>query len=392
MEDMEEIRYLINEEKEKTRPLWEEIFPEDGKEFLNYYYSVKTADNEILALEKDGRLCSMLQLNPYRLQLGDVQADSAYVIAVATRRECRHQGMMRKLLVKAMCDRYDRHQPFLFLMPADEAIYRPFGFRFGYEQLRMELPGPQFPGVSAVGKGSYAAAPVRIGEEGLAAAFANQILKEHADVFALRDADYYRILRSECASEEGDLIWISENGRRIGLTAYTLQETAEVREPLIVREYRDRTGEILNACFGAFARPVHVYGLLPGEDPEKLPTASKPVIMLRPLYLPSFLSVVRADEELEFILRTEDAVLPENRGVFTWKLGPEESSLEPKKSGIEQKPEDLKLPVEALVRLLFGNEDVDTICREEHGVMTPEARKKWKKVRTGLKVFLNEIV
>ena len=85
-------------------------------------------------------------------------------------------------------------------------------------------------------------------------------------------------------------------------------------------------------------------------------------------------------------------MLPENRGVFTWKLGPEESSLEPKKSRIEQKPEDLKLPVEALVRLLFGNEDVDTICREEHGVMTPEARKKWKKVRTGLKVFLNEIV
>ena len=48
--------YLAQQEKEDTIPLWKEAFPEDGPEFLAYYYREKTKDNRILAAwegEKD---------------------------------------------------------------------------------------------------------------------------------------------------------------------------------------------------------------------------------------------------------------------------------------------------------------------------------------------------
>ena len=133
----EVIRYLPDEEKNRTRALWERIFVEDSERFLDYYYHIKTADNEILVLERDGEILSMLQLNPYRLQLGAAQVEAAYVIAVATDSRYRHQGMMARLLKRAMQDRQAKKQPFLFLMPAAEAIYRPFGFRFIYRQQSM---------------------------------------------------------------------------------------------------------------------------------------------------------------------------------------------------------------------------------------------------------------
>ena len=45
-----EIRYLDQKEKERSRKLWEECFPEDSARFLDYYYQEKCRDNRILVL------------------------------------------------------------------------------------------------------------------------------------------------------------------------------------------------------------------------------------------------------------------------------------------------------------------------------------------------------
>ena len=59
------LRRLEANEHVKTRILWEEVFPEDTKAFLDYYYYIKARDNQIYVIEADGEICSMLQLNPY---------------------------------------------------------------------------------------------------------------------------------------------------------------------------------------------------------------------------------------------------------------------------------------------------------------------------------------
>ena len=64
------IHYLQGEEKARSRKLWEEAFPEDSQAFRDYYYTEKTKDNEILVLEEQGKVMSMLHRNPYDLALG----------------------------------------------------------------------------------------------------------------------------------------------------------------------------------------------------------------------------------------------------------------------------------------------------------------------------------
>lgn len=80
------IRKLEQSEHIATRKLWEEIFPEDTKAFLDYYYYIKAAKNQIYVVEEDGRICSMLQLNPYRIRLEDKSFPSEYIVAVATQK------------------------------------------------------------------------------------------------------------------------------------------------------------------------------------------------------------------------------------------------------------------------------------------------------------------
>ena len=92
------IRKLEQSEHIATRKLWEEIFPEDTKAFLDYYYYIKAAKNQIYVVEEDGRICSMLQLNPYRIRLEDKSFPSEYIVAVATKKEYRSRGYMRALL------------------------------------------------------------------------------------------------------------------------------------------------------------------------------------------------------------------------------------------------------------------------------------------------------
>ncbi len=158
------IRYLAEYEKKRSEVLYREAFPEDKDAFVEYYYSYVTKDNRILVVEQGEEICAMLHLNPYRLSVNDTAVDAYYYVAVATKAEYRHQGMMRSLLHRSLKDIHTEGQPFAYLMPADKAIYEPFDFRIVYQQKKVEIP--QEP------------------EQ------ANEKLAELFDVFTLRDAWY----------------------------------------------------------------------------------------------------------------------------------------------------------------------------------------------------------
>lgn len=124
-----EVRYLTKEEHGRSRGLYEEVFAEDEKAFVDAYYCRKTADNRILAAEEDGVIVSMLHCNPYTFRMRGESVLADYIVAVATKVKFRHRGLMRSLLTKALRDMRSEKKPFTFLMPADEAIYLPFDFR-----------------------------------------------------------------------------------------------------------------------------------------------------------------------------------------------------------------------------------------------------------------------
>ena len=128
------LRKMDQAEHGKTRKLWEEVFPEDTAAFLDYYYYIKTRDNSIYVIEEDDDIQAMLQLNPYQILIEGQKYASDYIIAVATRKEYRGRGYMGNILRRALKDMYDEKIPFTFLMPAAEAIYTPYDFRFVYSQ------------------------------------------------------------------------------------------------------------------------------------------------------------------------------------------------------------------------------------------------------------------
>lgn len=122
------VRYLEQDEKQRSRALYQHAFPEDTKRFVDFYYQYKTEDNQILVLEEEGSIVSMLHRNPYTMILNGYEFHADYLVAVATEKDHRHQGCMRRLLKRALNDMAAERMPFTFLMPASESIYAPFDF------------------------------------------------------------------------------------------------------------------------------------------------------------------------------------------------------------------------------------------------------------------------
>lgn len=219
------VRKLRQEEHIKTRRLWEKIFTEDTSEFLEYYYSVKVNDNEIYVIEDGGEIVSMLHLNPYQMRVRDKIFKTHYIVAVATDERYRHQGLMRQLLNHAMQIMADRGEPFTFLMPAAEAIYKPFGFEFIYEQKREKVSGKKCE------DRTLEIAEASVGDCQAIAEFANKLLKSY-DMVTWRDEDYYKMILAEQASENGGILLAKRDGKMQGVFCYAKEADYEIREPL----------------------------------------------------------------------------------------------------------------------------------------------------------------
>lgn len=236
-----EVRKLDREEHIRTRKLWEEIFTEDTPEFLDYYYSVKTAENEIYVIEDCGEIVSMLHLNPYQMRIGERIYQTHYIVAVATDERYRKQGLMRQLLNHAMQVMADRGEPFTFLMPASEAIYKPFGFEFIYTQGRMRLCGEctvrgqgALKGCRATNTSTQVEKATKKDCQELAD-FANHFLRVY-DIVTWRTAGYYQTLLAELESEHGGILLVRKDGELSGFLCYAKGEEVEIRELLFYKE------------------------------------------------------------------------------------------------------------------------------------------------------------
>lgn len=240
------LRKLEKKEHEKTRLLWEEIFKEDTKEFLDYYYSWKMADNEIYVIEEDGQIVSMLHLNPYQIRICDQFYRVHYIVAVATKENYRKRGYMRTLLEHAMEVMTQRGEPFTFLMPAAEAIYKPFGFCYVYEQGQGEMSGKYHEDEET------AFAYATEADCGEIAEFANLMLQEY-DVVTWRDEAYYQMLLAELQSESGGILLARREGQLVGV--FCCAETGEAQGPrLMIREPISKSGEVLEQAI------IHLVG------------------------------------------------------------------------------------------------------------------------------------
>lgn len=363
-----EVRKLEQNEHIKTRALWERVFSEDTKEFLDYYYTVKTKDNEIFVMEDEDKIVGMMQLNPYHLRVNENVCPANYIIAVATDERYRKRGIMASLLKTAMREMYERKEPFTFLMPAAEAIYYPFDFRFVYGQNQ---------GVVCGRKGEQGSLAIIHAEEkdcAVIAEFANQFLKEY-QVVANRDAGYYQTLIAEQESESGGVVMAMRQNQLAGIFCYAKGEDYEIREPLFFdsADFEQAVCELTQRE----AEPVKCVGY--GNERQV------PMIMVRILHIETFLKSFSLKEDLDFCVRIHDKLLEKNDGVFRIAGSREQGISQAEK--IEGSEEVVgEITIGDLTSVLFGylpmeELDIEASLKSPLGKICPMS-----------KVFLNEVV
>lgn len=403
-----ELRRLDKSAHDRTRALWECVFEEDSKAFLDYYYFFKTRDNEIYVIEEDEDIRSMLHLNPYTIQAGAERFTGNYIIAVATKAAYRKRGYMGELLRKSMQDMYARKELFTFLMPAAEKIYTPYDFRFVYDQnvwlytVRDKKPAPGYPDISVSEAG--------ISDGAALAKFFNIHFANKFQVYAVRDQNYYQTMLFEQQSENGGIRLLKKDDVIVGTFLYGNEDGLEIREPLYLKEYEtDFWNAVHCLCKEKGKDQASVYAGIDKSN-EGSAAVKKPVIMARIIHLESLLKAmkVKEKEEIDCSFAVLDPILPQNGRVWKLKSKSLESGTEPKGQEEEEKQTKAVMPGDLLVRetedsegvltiaaltsLLFGYKSVEEVAEEQDVYLTGRLIEELKKIKTLNAVYLNEIV
>ena len=410
-----EVRLLKQQEHGKTRLLWEKVFQEDSKAFLDYYYFFKTRENSVYVVEEDEEIRSMLHLNPFLIQVGEGQFDGRYIIAVATEESYRKRGYMGMLLRKAMQAMYQEKQPFTFLMPAAEAIYTPYDFRFVYDQNVWKY--------TVVEKQEQKSLPVSeagIGDGADLAAFFMEYFSERFQIYAVRDEQYYQTMLFEQQSENGGIAILKRSEKIVGCFLYGDEDGLEIREPLYLKEYETEFwAAVGKICEKHGQKEALVYAGISEE--EKIGTVEfqkkKPTIMVRILHLESLLRLLKtkAGEQIECSFAVLDSILTQNSRVWKLQSSPigeiEEGEDTVKEADVAKEVEKQRssdcetkiyvretedsegvLSIAALTSLLFGYKSVEEVAEEPDVFLSERLMGELKKIQPLDKIYLNEIV
>lgn len=337
------IRKLETEEKQNTRELYEGVFSEDSKSFVDYYYEEKLKDNQIYAVEEDGKLQAMLHLNPYELSVNGSKKDVNYIVAVATRENYRKRGFMSELLKKALQDMYADGETFTFLMPASEKIYLPFDFRTVCEQNREYYNAADCENAE-VKNADTVITDARAEDAGEMAVYMEEKLSQTYQVYAKRSAAYYERLIKEYASDGGRL-----------------------------KIYR-KDGKITDIKIAAEAEEVD---------------GGKPKIMIRIVDIRRMLMSLRLKSFMGTCFTVTDPIVEENNRCVMI-TGTEFSGV----MLMDGKPENSEgtITVAALASLVFGAKSVEEVCQEDGVDMTDRMKDELEKIIPLSKIYLNETV
>lgn len=249
-----QIECLKGQDVLMTRPLWEEVFSEDSPAFTEYYFQKKAVLNTTFICrllsaksaepshdkdkkstgERDslpGGIISMVHLTPYEINIEGSICPSFYIVGVATKKSHRHRGLMAALLKRAFAYAKSLYCPFVFLMPADPAIYESFGFSYIYSRPQYDVP--RIISQKEVYINSFPLGDIHIhcmektasdAELKQLSAFADSTLKEQFDYYLTRTPAYYETLLAELASQNGCIFIFTINGQIEGYFLYVQEE------------------------------------------------------------------------------------------------------------------------------------------------------------------------
>ena len=277
------IRYLEQEEKILTKPLYQEAFFEDSAGFVKYYYSEKIKDNRILAdIEESVR--SMIMLNPYTISVFNKKYCLDYIVAVATKKEYKRQGYMRRLLDKTLIDMNEIKVPFTYLIPANKDYYLPFDFSFVARKNEYNVD------LSDYKKSVIRGVKLDIGAAEKILDFISTEVSKSNDVYTYRDIRYFERELKEIASENGFINIYLDGDDIVAYESFWGIEKVELKERIVASDIATRE-----------------YG--------------KENIMVRITDVAELLSNFRAGKNIDIIVKINDNIIESQNAFFRIEMG-----------------------------------------------------------------------
>ncbi len=390
--------FLAEKEVHRVRPLWEEVFAEDSKQFTDYYFANKAERNLVFTRVQEDEVVSMLHLAPY--VTGDMEP-VCYIVGVATKAAFRRQGLMADLLKEALQFMWEEGQTFTFLMPANPAYYTPFQFTYVYDRPEWKLNESILPvrylgnaakyeaefHLTVKDKGKLQIKTAQTEDMAKLATFANDLLAHNTDCYMLRSARYYEILKKELIAQNGNLFCVEQEGEIKGILAYICEnEKPGLQEVLLSGE--PAKWQLVNA-----------------EE-------YKPMIMARILRVEEFMNQLYCDGTIDLLVDVVDPLLTQNSGIYhingeangrlSCKKRPNRNE---KAHGVIQEAEnaldyrslnrnlyDCQVMLDDLTAFAFGYKSAEECFRIENEAVRDEILDCLEQIRVWRRPFINEIV
>lgn len=335
------------EEKNQIFAMYQEIF-QDPELFAQYYFDMVYPDNRVLMAKKDGDLCAMVHLNPYSVMFCNEKIDVCYVVAVATKKEMRRQGLMAALLNQSFQDMYEEGRLFTYLIPAREEYYTPFDFRFvmDWESCRFCYEKSDLERKSNMELSDDKIVRLEQKDYKEGAALLNEWRGKNFSLFVRADEFYMRRQDEEMKSEKGGLFYLVHGEKKAGMFFATMDEDSLslTNVWLPERMTKEKFADLLFDTFHKNKIEITFPGSKAGWVVEK-----SPEIMVRVICLISLLEKITGKKENQICLFVEDSILPQNEGCYLWQLGTSKSCI----TKTDQDPQ-WTVKIGDLTEIIFG--------------------------------------
>lgn len=370
--------------KDNICAMWQQIF-QDPESFARYYYDHMYQKNRIYTVWtgkeeneqsfsaqniEEKQLCGMLHLNPYEMKIGSKKAVIDYIVGVAVDETMRRQGIMASMLQESMKKMYKERKPFTFLMPAKEAYYKPFDFRFVLDRYTWEVKFNNEENSQKYQWVSYE----KLDEKEEFIKFCSDFFEE-MDITTVRTKDYMEQLMQEVKAEQGDCLVCIQNEKIKAFVTYALDgKKAVVREVITKEPIKEVVQEFLSVieCEQGTFSLDWFHSIL--SEYKKTPT-----IMFRIVHLVEMLEMMIGKESQELLFEVTDDFLKENNGIYCVKLGKYCSEVEK----IKENKGEIKVSIAQLTSILFGYPSEE---------VTKELRQYFRNIIPLQKIYISEIV
>ena len=351
-------RLAMDQETSQIRDLWAYCF-DDSPEFIDFFFHFCYQPENTLVTVEGNRVCSCLQMLPYRMQLRGRPVDVSYIVGVATRPEYRGRGHAARLLQYADTILRKRNIHCSILLPFQYDFYQKYGWEICYDLLiYREMEAPKTTGKIA---GSYRRLGTR-DRKILSDCYLHFMRGFHGYLIRNQN-DWEKVLR-DLELDHGTGFCYLQDNIITGYILYTIHDKELCIRELIYQNPEAKEA-LLQLAFHHMGQVSRILWKAPSTDTTYLSMKdSRGKLEKETFVMGRIHNIIGALSGIPFpgdpfVLRVSDPMIPGNNGCYLLKE--KDAALNIAATGKEP---DVRMDIRTLTQLLWGFGTADSSLAE----------------------------